>query len=91
MNSPRFQRYTDAVELAKYCEREMMEVEYEDALEVAGYCKECECLSVLSTLYGSKFFNGSLDAYKAEVTRDSALVFWHEDDGATAVKIVGWL
>lgn len=52
----------------------MMEVEYEDALEVAGLLRECECLSILSTLDGSEFFNGSLDAYKAEVTRDSALV-----------------
>lgn len=33
VNSPGLLRYTSAVGLAKYCEREMSEVEFEDALE----------------------------------------------------------
>lgn len=34
-----FRRYTAAVERAKYCEREISEVEFEDALEAAGVLK----------------------------------------------------
>lgn len=39
MNSPKLLRCTGAVGLAKYCEREMSEVEFEDTLEAARVLK----------------------------------------------------
>lgn len=67
-----FQRYTAAVELEKFREQEMSEVQFEEALEAAGWLKAMlvPCRSITSE--GSKLFYGSLDAYKATLEEQKA-------------------
>lgn len=60
------------VELAKYFEREMLEVEFKDALEAAGVLKGMCASYCLITSEESKFLHCSLDVYRAAFDEQQA-------------------